>query len=645
MKALIDTYIRSLGEREQGHKGNEGQKGNEPEHYQDLGTFMCWLLERMGYQLHVPAYRHDGVERRSDRGRIQWGVDILASKPDDDGVDRAYRFVLKPGDFGSAQYQPGKRGNMIHDLWLAAGRSTSDDGRHAPNLGDWERVTVVAVHNGQLKTQEIGSQIESDCRDIKKRHSCDVLWWQASNLVAMAMQPPLETSYGPLDTQADASLFPPSVRPFARLALDSLQRDPEQLGATFDLAAADQLIEHVLPLGRTPTGHGPGSQLGEGKAMKAKQLYRASSEIALFAGMVEVKCRRVAKSNTLPALDTLARVLCRIMEHLRRLEASALKGYKRRFRVLLGDLIDRYIARVTALANRLKPVLDIEYSLALPARGEPVDYPLRTLRTAGYLATAGLACLDRGKDAEAADFGQALARLARSNEGGLLSPVIDDQIIDLASIWMLWLRLDMQQEIAHTAYRLLERLTVRKRIGQPLPALYLRTRQPMSQLDLRTLVDVHAFGQAAAPGFNDAGSTIIPLAVVLCVHAGAPATDELLRWFGPDQRNGPEQPARAVYVQSWQPPDDAPDEWYAGEIRYRGTVEVYDLPAGSKALAGAFERFHGQAVPHSPARDWQLPCLDWLAWSVHRTPPPMSLFLQPKLWPNAAKVEPMDGGE
>jgi hypothetical protein len=627
MRDLLDVYVRSLTEQE--------QQRDAPEHRQDLGTFMCWLLERHGYDIHLRAYQREGTAHVSQRGRIQWGVDILASKPDPDGVDRAYRFVLKRGDFGSAEFQPAERGSMIHDLWLAAGRDPAEDARHAPDLGSWGRVTVVAVHNGSLKTEEIGQQVKQMCQQIEQKMPVKVEWWQAEELVDMALAPPADPHRRILADEADASLFPPSVRPFARLALDSLRRDPAGMGDTFDFEAVDRLIEESLPLGRSRSGHGPGVRVGEGSPLKARHVRRIGAELSLFAGMVEVECRRLAQSNTLPPLETIARILCRMMEHLRRLSPSDTNGHKRALRRIVDLLLGRYIDQATLLRLHLEPLLAHPYGLALPGDGEQIDYSLRTLRLAGHLAIAGLGCLDleaEPRRAEASQFADALERLVKANEAAVLSPVTDDQIIELAAIWMLWLRLGRQDAVAGTAHQWLERTWVREQLGLPGPSLWIRARIPMAPQEIHTLVSAHLLGRDNEPGFRDTGTTILPLAVTLCHALGRPPENRLLAPLQPVQRSKapgelPQQ-VRVLYAQSWRPPPDAADEWYCQEIRYRGKVKVYDGEGGAAALAEAFQHFHEDDVPDSPAATvWKRPVIDWMAWMVWRTPPPMGMFL------------------
>src|SRR5690606_32740733 len=194
---------------------------------------------------------------------------------------------------------------------------------------------------------------------------------------------------------------------------------------------------------------------------------------------------------TLPAFDTLSRVTCRVMEHVRRLSREQLHGFKKKMREILVELVDRYIGRAQRLLDHLEPILDTPYSLALRADSETLDYPLRALRLAGYLAIAGLACLDREDSDRAPRFADALARLARSNEGGVLSPIADDQIIELAAMWMLWLRTDRSADVVITASRLIERMVIRKQTDRPLPALWQSARMPMDAEAVGTLVAAH----------------------------------------------------------------------------------------------------------------------------------------------------------
>lgn len=632
MKKLLETYIRSLGEQE--------QAADAPERYQDLGTFMCWLLERQGYDIQVAAYRREGLMHMRSSGRRQKGMDIIASRPDADGTERLWIFVLKQGNFGRREFARSDRpGSMIADLREAASHARSESrGRALDVRNEWERITVVAAHNGDVDKGDIEEGRQTTIAGLKRLYNLDIDWWDAARLVQLALGPPADASDEGLDARADASLFPPAVRPFARLALDALQLDPERLGKTFDVNAVDQLIEQILPLGRQSDGMRPGVPLRDGAPVPARRLYRAGSELALFSGMLEVECQRLAESNTLPILDTLERVLCRMMDHLRRLERPV-TGFQKKLSTLLEMLVDRYIGQALRLRTHLEPLLDTPYGLALPAPGEAIDYPLRSLRIGAYLAKAGLGCIDRNDVKEANAFAQALARLVVSNEGGVLSPIIDDQLIELGAIWMLWLRTGMHDEVGQSAQRLIQRLAVRNRIGLPLPALWMRAANPIAPEHLRALVHAHAMGRSADPSFQDAGTTIVLLAVVLCHRAGRQIDREAWSWLCPDTPPVHEPPpddesgaVRAIYPQSWQPPDDAAGEWYAWEIRYRGTTKTYEEVAAPTAMVASFEEFHGTSFPASPAAAWQLSVIDWMAWTVHRTPPPMGPFLDSALW-------------
>ena len=465
MRDILTTYIRSLREQE--------QDKDAPESTQDLGTFICWLLERHGYKLHVRAYRHRGAMRISNRGKRQYGVDILASRLDEDGTDRIYRLVLKHGNITRANWSPGNPNSMLADLWEAAGLRPGDDSQHLleRSFAGSDRVTVVAVHNGEVRTDEIGPQFESQRDQICDRCAVELDWWDVDRLVELALAPP-RSSLGlrALEEQADAALFPPAVRPFVRLSLDSMVRAPNGLGETFDIDAVDRAIEQILPLGGRldPAHDGSGSGLSTGEPITVQDLYRKSSELALFAAMLQVECTRIAAGTTIPVLESIPRILCRIMDHLRRLSSAQVQGFKRKFHSLMAELIDRYIDSAQTLLDRLQPLLDTEYGLALPHDSERIDYPLRALRLASYLSLAGLACCDRDTDAHrgrAEIFADALSRLARRNPGGFWNPVTDDQIIEISALWMLWLQTGRHTQAAQSAARLLRRLSLRKRLG------------------------------------------------------------------------------------------------------------------------------------------------------------------------------------
>ena len=86
LQDVLSRFVRSLAEQEQDNES--------PDVRHDLGTLMCWLLERSGYTIIERAFKFDGLAQRRSSGFSQRGVDILAVKPDPDGSTRLYRFVL-----------------------------------------------------------------------------------------------------------------------------------------------------------------------------------------------------------------------------------------------------------------------------------------------------------------------------------------------------------------------------------------------------------------------------------------------------------------------------------------------------------------------------------------------------------------------
>ncbi|WP_437737368.1 hypothetical protein [Sorangium sp. So ce1335] len=624
MREALSRYIRSLAEQEQAK--------DAPERRQDLGTFVDWLLERQDFTIHLRTYKHEGTAREKNAGKLQHGVDILASKPDPDGEPRLYRFVLKEGKIESAEWAAGgEQKSMVHDIWRAAGRHRGQDGWYTLEDIRFKRFTVVAVHNGDLDRESLSAHV-AQLRDELDERGIGLEWWDAGRLVELSLTPAYGHEIPSVELRADASLFPPGVRPFVRGALDSLGRTG---GRGFDLEAVDRLLDEVLPLGRELVGSGPGERLGDGGALAPRVLRRLLSELALFAKMVEVECSRVAKGSTLPVFDTIERILCRAMEHVRRTSRAAFGAHLKAVDELLRGLVLQYVAQAETLIVRLELLRAVPRGLAIGSPSEPVDYPLRALRLGGYLATTGLWLLSdpvTPQPERARRIAEILHDLWTHNEGGFANPVTDDQLIELGLIWELWLRAGMRAEVAETAGGLLERLFLRKALDLPLPALYQRARVPMKDEHAQTLSETYLRGRRAAPpAFEDGGSTLAPLAVYLA-HTGGRIHDARLQALAePGQVESSDNGAgdhqgRSVHLQSWMPPADAATEWFAQSIEYRGHVQVFDVSRGVAGLVADFSEFN-QPLPASPADAWSLPVIDRMAWKLWRTPPPMALFI------------------
>jgi hypothetical protein len=621
MRELLSKYIRGLAERE--------HSGTGPERYQDLGTFMCWLLDRHGYAIHRRTFHYEGIQRAKSAGRAEWGVDILASKADRDGVERVFLFVLKKGDFGRSEWVDGP-GTMMQDLRLAAGRNVSELNNYARPGEEWKRITVVAAHNGDLDQEAIGAQVNNFLVGLTRDYRVETDWWNADAMVDLALAPPASGGASFQD-RVDAALFPPSAQPFARMSLDSLARGRH--GSRFDAQAVDLLLEQALPLGRVADADARvrTPALPEGTALDALRIRRSSREIALFAGMIVAESTRVADGSALPGLDAIERMLARVMEHIRRLPEEAWSGHKKAISDAVDDLLRLYLAQTLALGGRLGAVATFPGGLALPLPGESLSYPLRALRLGGYLAVGGLAALDFG-DARSADaLAALLLKLTRANPGAFLTPVTDDQIIELGAIWRLWLSLGKTEDVARTALDLIERLAVRRAIRQPLPSAFQRARVPEDSADIQALVETYLSG-VASPGFSDGGSTILPLAVFLATKHGETVPDD---WLFSESQEDPSQRRhrrRITAAQMWVPPVDAASEWYAREVS-RGSTLGLDRVSADSGHAGAAQEmaraFASAATPfpRTPASVWGRPVIDWIAWKLWRTPPPMAVFI------------------
>ncbi|MGK3998508.1 hypothetical protein [Sorangium sp. So ce1024] len=628
MRDVLERYIRALAERE--------LKDDAPERHQDLGTFVDWLLERNEFTVLLRAYKHSGTARRKSAGRLQLGVDILASKPDPDGVDRLYRFVMKEGPCGRTEWGQGSAlGSFLHDIHLAASRNVRNDAEnHAFPEENFAHVSVVAVHNGDFDSEALGAERTQLQTNLKRMHDVELEWWDANELTRLALLPVGEAGRT-LEHEADATLFPPGVRPFVRLALDSLRVRP---GGEFDLAWVDRLLNEALPLGRREIENDSAVTLSEGPAIAPLQLRRIVGELGVFVEMMIVESKALSDGLTLPALDTIERVIVRAMEHIRRIEPDRLKRERRHLRGLMQQFVGQYLRVATVLRKRLEPLRALPYSLSVASESEPIDYPLRALRLMGYLATAGLLALDANDagTSVASEFAATLVDLWKTNIPACAGPVTDDQGIELGLIWELLLRLGRTQDVKEMTSEVVRRTLRRRELGLPFPTIRQFARVPMQQKDLRDLVEGVIGGKRSA--IEERASTLLPLSLYLAHVLGIPFTNEDLTALQRARQTDDEQHEQCS-IQSWQPPDDAAQEWYAHEIKYRGMTHVFQIvspkdPLGSMFgvtttadLATQFEQ-KAQPIKSSAAEGWELSAIDRIAWKLWRTPPPMYVFVK-----------------
>jgi hypothetical protein len=284
------------------------------------------------------------------------------------------------------------------------------------------------------------------------------------------------------------------------------------------------------------------------------------------------------------------------------------------------------------MVEHLAPLLHVEHGLALGSPSERIDFPMRSLRLAGHLATAGSAAFDLGNQGAATRFGDVLEAVFTRNQGGALSPVLDDQVVELALVWDLWRRLGRADLVTSTARGLVHRLALRRQFDLPLPALWLPTAPRLNARTVRILVDAHF--HRSPPGFEQGGSQILPLALYLgWSDPHDPEAESILVTTGPGAAGSPDlaqsqtrQP-EAVFLQSWLPPDDAPRNWYGESLAHRGNAYVYPSQTPFAAFRQQFERFNRPLSTTSEAERIGLPTIDRIAWKIFRNPPPLALFV------------------
>ncbi len=612
MKQALDRFIRSLAERE--------LSGAAPETLHDLGSFVDWLVERLGYTVHLRAFKYAGLERTKSAGRLQLGVDMLATRPDAEGQVNLYRFVLKAGGITKADWgRSGEEGNILHDIRLAADRNADRDhqdfvlGTTAPHA-----TVVVAVHNGDFDSEALGGNRAQLKGELAKR-GIQLEWWDAGELGRLAE--PLLAKGPDGEDGGDAGLFPPAVRPFARLAIDSLRRD----WRAFDFRAVDEYLEARLPLGRAVRRVGAQELLDAGAPIDPLHLVRRAAEIPLFTAMLIAESRVTGHSSTVPALDVLERCICRLAEHASRIDSSK-KAHLERLFATLRALLQQYVELALTLKERLSALRGIEYGIAIATLSEPIDYPLRCLRLLGYMAVAGLTCLNAGNDADALAFAEVIASTWATNAAACESPVTDDQVIELTAVWLLLLKTGLSARVGEMTTSLVNRLLARRHLRLPLPALYQRASVPISERDLRVLVTAHAFGAHASSRFIDDASTLLSVATYLACRHGSLSTEivKMLRRGEQNERGDPVVPRCSF--QLWRPPSDAAGEWYAHEIAYRGIAHQFQSPEERDDFVREFE---AQAVSpeESFGQGTGLQVIDLIAWKIWRTLPDAGLIV------------------
>jgi hypothetical protein len=286
---------------------------------------------------------------------------------------------------------------------------------------------------------------------------------------------------------------------------------------------------------------------------------------------------------------------------------------------VLGVLQDAYVEAAGRLKTALAPFATEDYGLAVTPVGDVVGYPLRALRLCGYLAAAGLVALDRRRHSDANEFADFVRAVFERNPG-CLSPVCDDQMIELGLVWQLWLRSDRKALAAQTAGQAVERLALRCALGVPLPALWLHASVPPDDVTLRALLEGY-FGSNANSPFEDGASTLLALAAYVARRGGATCDPDWLKAFLAEAGRKP------LYAEVWVPPPEAPESWYGETLLAVGVCHIVDLTAGFDGMADQVEAL---AVPvhKSKAVHLGLPALDWLAFKRWRNLPPINLFVE-----------------
>jgi hypothetical protein len=266
LRPQLEHYVRALPER-----------SDYPEVGQDLGTFLSWLLQRLGYTIRLAPFHYDGPKLRVSKGRYQGGIDLVASRPGEEGKQDLFLFVLKRGDVGRTQWRD--QAGITGDLTEVGRTKPSEHERWLPLDEKLGRVIIVVCHNGEFDGEALGNLRRNEQEHVEER-GFGFEWWSAPELVDLALSV--------LAEGADDHLFPPTVRPFYGLLLDGLTTyNPARIPRD----AVERLLDARLP--------GP-----------PKELLRTLTELSLFAAMITGQAR-ARDAALLDVLDMMISLLAR----------------------------------------------------------------------------------------------------------------------------------------------------------------------------------------------------------------------------------------------------------------------------------------------------------------------------------------------
>ena len=585
---VFGRFVRSLAEQE--------QDDESPDVRHDLGTLMCWLLERSGYTLIERAFKFEGLAQRRSSGFPQRGVDILAIKPDSDGSTRLYRFVLKAGKFGVAEAgQTSERGNLIHDLQLAA--SARDLRTEAASaLGDTkvDHVSVVAVHNGDLDRREVIAVVENLRARLLHLYGVNLDWWDAEVIIGKLME--LVEQDGRIASPGDVSFLPPSVRPFVRAALSSVGGE-----GNFDVQSVDRYLDTILPQADERRPYDKGLDL---------RLERAGNEALLLVHMLLAEGKAVTSNSVLPALECIERIVSRLALIIAR-HFTGDNGKIRKALSCLRELLALYVDCAEKLRLRLETAGGRERSLALGSGSEPLDYPYRVYRLLGYFCVAHAITVDvPALQSHQAGFGRIILRLWEDNLDAVLFPVMDDQVVEIMLVWERLLVAGHPEKVEAQALAMVEAFALRAASRAPMPVLHQRATWPMRERDIDALVDVY-LGGAAAVSAQQGTSQILPLAIY--VARKRPEIEGLAHAL------------KRISWQFWALGDGDPVSSYARDIGDLGVTWIFDRAEGVVDFAERFRELASQET-QQPAGWRGLQSVDRIAWKLHRNVPPLSIL-------------------
>ncbi|WP_038910347.1 hypothetical protein [Dickeya dadantii] len=354
----------------------------------ELDALLPELLKAMGHS----------VLSRPQIGPGQAGVDVLSTRPDGNGVDEVYAFIIKFGDLGRADFYGGQQSidPSVREACTDFLRNRLPE--HLKPL----RKKIILVSNGVL-LQEAQAGFSALTEDVAERPLCRLEFWGSDQLT------PLIERF-----LFDETLLLAQGKSDLRAALAGLEESGAAIG---------RFVRFVDACFECPT-----EEMKQSKATRKKKFLRRCAAAAMGWAVLLVWGK--SEGNLKPGVVTGEYLLLRMWAEAVKLQLDADRAFINRFETM----VDMQTQALVDYFEKVMPTLEIPRAV-LSYRPERIFYLELMFEELGRLATL-LLLLQRKPDQE--EFRTriltAIIHLVNQHPGVRL-PLYDGHTIDLTLIF------------------------------------------------------------------------------------------------------------------------------------------------------------------------------------------------------------------